>query len=76
MSSEICEKRAKLRREAVSLAKQYEDVIFIGGLNHEQDSDCPDRRKSRGNGRVDPERRNSGVELVCRNRRGEEPWQR
>lgn len=44
VSSEMCEKRAKLRREAVSLAKQYADVIFIGGLNHEQDSEGNDRR--------------------------------
>ena len=44
VSSEICEKRAKLQREAVSLAKQCEDVIFIGGLNHEQDSEGNDRR--------------------------------
>ena len=28
----------------MSLAKQYEDVIFIGGLNHEQDSEGNDRR--------------------------------
>ena len=36
-------KRAKLRKEAVELASEYEHVIFIGGLNHEQDSEGNDR---------------------------------
>lgn len=44
VSSEACEKRAKLRQEAAELAKKYKDVIFIGGLNHEQDSEGNDRR--------------------------------
>lgn len=35
--------REMLRREAVELAAQYEDVIFVGGLNHEQDSEGNDR---------------------------------
>ena len=35
------EKRAALREEAVKLAAEYEQVIFVGGLNHELD--CEDR---------------------------------
>lgn len=35
--------RARLREEAVRLAAQYEDVIFVGGLNHEHDSEGNDR---------------------------------
>lgn len=37
------EKRAALRREAAELAGQYEQVLFIGGLNHEHDSEGNDR---------------------------------
>lgn len=37
-------KRAALRREAVEAAKDYETVIFIGGLNHDHDSEGLDRR--------------------------------
>lgn len=37
------EKRTKLRREAVELAGQYKEVIFIGGLNHNYDSEGNDR---------------------------------
>ena len=36
-------KRKSLRREAVELAAQYEDVILIGGLNHDCDSEGNDR---------------------------------
>lgn len=36
-------KRKSLRREAVELAVQYEDVILIGGLNHDCDSEGNDR---------------------------------
>lgn len=36
-------KREALREEAVSLAGQYERVIFIGGLNHDQDCEGNDR---------------------------------
>lgn len=41
--SQLAELRAVLRREAVELAKEYENVLFIGGLNHEQDSEGKDR---------------------------------
>ena len=37
------EKRAALRAEAVQLAADYDQVIFIGGLNHELDSEGNDR---------------------------------
>lgn len=36
-------KRKELREEAVRLAKEYETVIFVGGLNHEYDSEGNDR---------------------------------
>ena len=36
-------KRKSLRREAVELAARYEDVILIGGLNHDCDSEGNDR---------------------------------
>lgn len=39
----MLKKREELRREAVRLASQYDDVIFIGGLNHEYDSEGNDR---------------------------------
>ena len=35
--------RVRLREEAVRLAAQYDDVIFVGGLNHEHDSEGNDR---------------------------------
>ena len=35
--------REELREEAVRLASQYDDVIFVGGLNHEHDSEGNDR---------------------------------
>lgn len=37
------EKRAGLRAEAVQIAADYDQVIFIGGLNHELDSEGNDR---------------------------------
>lgn len=37
------EKRAALRKEAVQLAAQYEHVLFVGGLNHDHDSEGNDR---------------------------------
>lgn len=43
VSNSLKEKRRKLREEAVNLAKEYEHVIFIGGLNHDQDSEGNDR---------------------------------
>lgn len=39
----LAQKRRELRREALSLAAQYETVIFIGGLNHAQDCEGNDR---------------------------------
>lgn len=41
--SETVKHREKLRAEAVGLAAEYEQVIFIGGLNHEHDSEGNDR---------------------------------
>ena len=35
--------RRQLREEAVRMAKEYKQVIFIGGLNHEQDCEGNDR---------------------------------
>ena len=31
------EDSARLRKEAVELAKEYKHVIYVGGLNHDQD---------------------------------------
>lgn len=42
-SEEIWKKREKLRKEAAKLAKKYETVIFVGGLNHEYDREGNDR---------------------------------
>ena len=36
--------RKQLRKEAVQKAKEFSNVIFIGGLNHEQDCEGNDRR--------------------------------
>lgn len=36
--------RARLRREAAVLAGKYDKVIFVGGLNHDYDSEGLDRR--------------------------------
>ncbi len=41
--SRIEQKRKALREEAIRMAAEYDDVIFIGGLNHEQDSEGNDR---------------------------------
>ena len=37
------QKRAALREEACKLAADYENVIFVGGLNHESDCEGNDR---------------------------------
>lgn len=37
------EKRELLRKEAVEAAKDYDTVIFVGGLNHDYDSEGIDR---------------------------------
>lgn len=42
-SLELLEKRIQLRKEAVALAQQYDTVIYIGGLNHDQDCEGNDR---------------------------------
>lgn len=44
VTPEIVQKREALLEEAVALAKQYKDVIFIGGLNHDYDLEDRDRR--------------------------------
>lgn len=36
-------KRRQLREEAVTLAKEYDQIIFVGGLNHELDCEGSDR---------------------------------
>lgn len=41
---QLKEKRKALREEAVRLAKEYETVIYIGGLNHDHDSEGNDRK--------------------------------
>ena len=40
---ELIEKQRQLKEEAVALASQYEEVIFVGGLNHYYDSEGVDR---------------------------------
>ena len=42
-NDELEKKRNQLRREAVRLAKEYETVIYIGGLNHDLDCEGKDR---------------------------------
>lgn len=44
---ELEEKRQKLRQQAVGLAGEYDTVIYIGGLNHEQDCEGRDRADMR-----------------------------
>lgn len=44
---EIEKSRSKLRREAVELAKSADEVIFIGGLNHDYDVEGWDRDNMR-----------------------------
>ena len=39
----VKEERALLRKEATELAAQYDEVILVGGLNHEHDSEGNDR---------------------------------
>ncbi len=41
--SKVCARAEKLRSEALELAAQFDDVIFIGGLNHEEDLEGRDR---------------------------------
>ncbi len=36
-------KQMKLRQEALELAKDYDDIIFVGGLNHDIDKEGYDR---------------------------------
>ena len=43
-SQKLAQKRKKLREEALHLAKEYETVIYIGGLNHDHDSEGNDRK--------------------------------
>lgn len=43
ISKEMKEKRLRLRKKAVELASKYEYVLFVGGLNHEYDSEGNDR---------------------------------
>ncbi|MGN0298966.1 MAG: glycoside hydrolase family 3 C-terminal domain-containing protein, partial [Lachnospiraceae bacterium] len=38
------QKRTKLREEAVEMAKKYDTVIYIGGLNHDYDCEGIDRK--------------------------------
>lgn len=44
---EASKKRKQLRSQAVRLAKEYETVIFIGGLNHNLDCEGKDRQDMR-----------------------------
>ena len=43
VSEELAKKRKELLEEAVRYAKEYEYVIFVGGLNHEYDVEGQDR---------------------------------
>ena len=43
VSEETARKRQTLLEEAVKYAKEYEQVIFVGGLNHEYDLEGQDR---------------------------------
>ncbi len=43
----LSKERAALRREAVRLAGEYDTVIFVGGLNHDYDSEGLDRSDMR-----------------------------
>lgn len=43
VDAKVKEERARLRKEAAELAAQYEEVILVGGLNHEHDSEGNDR---------------------------------
>lgn len=44
VTPKIAQRRKEFLEEAVELAKQYKDVIFIGGLNHQYDLEDQDRR--------------------------------
>lgn len=44
VSPEVAERRRVLREEAVALAADYDQVIYIGGLNHSYDLEDQDRR--------------------------------
>lgn len=39
----LLKKQARLREEAVTLAQEYDTVIFVGGQNHQQDLEGHDR---------------------------------
>ena len=43
LRKEIEENRARLREEVVNLAKDADEVIFVGGLNHDYDTEGRDR---------------------------------
>ena len=43
VDAKVKEERALLRKEAAELAAQYDEVILVGGLNHEHDSEGNDR---------------------------------
>lgn len=43
-AQESAARAEKLRGEAVKLAAEFDDVIFIGGLNHEEDLEGRDRK--------------------------------
>lgn len=43
VSEEVAKKREELLEEAVRYAKEYEHVIFVGGLNHDYDAEGQDR---------------------------------
>lgn len=42
-TDELEKKRKQLRDEAIQLAKEYETVIYVGGLNHDLDCEGKDR---------------------------------
>lgn len=42
-NQQLAKERAALRKEAVEMAKAYETVIYVGGLNHDYDSEGLDR---------------------------------
>lgn len=43
LDEETAKKRKELREEAVALAREYEHVIFVGGLDHQYDVEDRDR---------------------------------
>lgn len=43
LDEQLKEKREKLRKEALEAAAKYENIIFVGGLNHDYDSEGNDR---------------------------------